>query len=78
MRRSSQVAVVNPHVTTQVHQSRVVVVISGSTGTARQAAMPLSRGHGDLSLTGEGRQLMVSTNDDLEVEHSGLEVSESK
>jgi len=40
--------------------------------------MPLSRGHGDLSLTGEGRQLMVSTNDDLEVEHPGPEVSESK
>jgi len=47
-------------------------------GTARQAAMPLNRGHGDLSLTGEGRQPMVSTYGDLEVEHSGLEVSESK
>jgi hypothetical protein len=40
--------------------------------------MRLTRGHGDLSLTGEGRQHMVSTNADLEVEHSGLEVGKSK
>jgi hypothetical protein len=29
----------------------------------------------DLRLTAEGRQPMVSTNEELEVEHSGLEVS---
>jgi len=40
--------------------------------------MSRNRGYGDLSLTGERRQPMVSINGDLEVEHSGLEVSESK
>jgi hypothetical protein len=43
-----------------------------------KARCPLNRGHGDLRLTGAGRQPMVSSNGELEVEHSGLEVSESK
>jgi hypothetical protein len=55
-----------------------LVAISVQAGTAQQAAMPLNRGYGELSLTGEGRQPMVSSNGDLEVEHSGLEVSEGK
>ena len=51
-----------------------MLAISVQTGTARQAAMPLNRGHGDLSLTGEERRPMVSPSGELEAEHSGLEV----
>ncbi len=57
------------------HTNRELRLQFFQTGTARQAAMPLNRGHGDLSLT---RRPMVSRSGELEVEDSGLEVSESK